>query len=143
MPIKGGGCHSFQYFDQKYSWHWDWLENVKKKLFYLTNIVRITKCCPENIESVVKVPKCFLIKKTLLRLFFFSYIQIGHSSSFFSSFFPPQFTKSFVTIWVFRFCHNLSLVLFWVIEFCHNLSFVTIWFFVTFLVFEFFTIWVF
>ena len=26
-----GGCHNFQYFDHKSSWHWDWWENVKKK----------------------------------------------------------------------------------------------------------------
>ena len=23
-----GGCHNFQYFDQKFSWHWDWWVNV-------------------------------------------------------------------------------------------------------------------
>ena len=32
LPLKGGGggCHNFQYFDHKSSWHWDWWENFKK-----------------------------------------------------------------------------------------------------------------
>ena len=30
-PLKGG-CHDFQYLDHKFSWHWDWWKNVKKKL---------------------------------------------------------------------------------------------------------------
>ena len=50
-----------------------------------------------------------------------------------------QFERSFVTIWVFEFCHDLGLVTFWVIEFCHNLSF---WGLLQYKFLSFITIWV-
>ena len=51
----------------------------------------------------------------LLKLRFVIFLVLSH------------FEKSFVTIWVFDFCQNLSLVTFWVIGCCHNLSIVRIW----------------
>ena len=34
LDLKGG-CHDFQYFNHKSSWHWDWWKNILKK--YLKN----------------------------------------------------------------------------------------------------------
>ena len=28
-----GGCHNFEYFDQKSSWHWDWWEKDYQLFF--------------------------------------------------------------------------------------------------------------
>ena len=53
---------------------------------------------------------------------------------------------SFVPIWVFKFCHNLSFVTIWDIQFLlllHNLSFVTIWVLLQFEFLSFVTIGVF
>ena len=38
--ILKGGCHNFQYFEHKFSWPWDWLENVKTKKNWLQKITK-------------------------------------------------------------------------------------------------------
>ena len=79
------------------------------------------KTLPREHHIGCQVVIMFLLKDPFKFVF-----SSSHKWSFVITQVLSQFEKSFVTVWIFELCHNLSLVTFWVLEFCHNLSFVTI-----------------
>ena len=93
------------------------LQNAAQKTFY-----RLSRC--QNVLTKRPYLICFSSQK--LRFVIFQVLSL--------------FEKSFVIVWVFEFCHILSLVIFLVIEFCHNLSF---WFLSHFEFLSFVPIWAF
>ena len=106
---------------------------TKSKPLRKQNIAKTAKSCPDNISSVVEVSNYFLknvtittvttanvttVTITTVTIWVLSQLNFWGLSQF-------EFL-SLVTIYVFKFCHNLifwNLVTVWVFELCHHVSF--------------------
>ena len=93
-------------------WRKSWENHVKvmrKSKKHCENCKTLTREHHISFQGVTKRPFLISFSSHKLR---FVIIQVW-----------SQLKKSFVTLCVLEFCHNLSLVIFWVIQFCHTVSF--------------------